>query len=158
MVGSEKETYSEEEKNLVMKRLNEERLIHQRVKEILDGKIKDYSKEEKSKILTNINEYRLSKQKREEITSKRIKNKEKYVFASKEFYKFIKMDREYFIEIKECENLSSKAKIIPLYYKTFEELKKKYVLIKVEIYSEFFFISCDSIRVYFKTYAIEDKK
>ena len=93
----DKDTYTEEEKQIIMIRLNEERLIHQRVKEQLDGKIKSYTEEEKSQILNILNEQRLSKLKREEIRNKRIGKKEKYKFVSKEFYKLTKMEREYFI-------------------------------------------------------------
>lgn len=154
----EKETYSEEEKQIIMDRLNEERLIHQRVKERLDGKIQEYTEEEKTQILEILNEQRLSKQKREEIKNKRLQKKEKYKFGSREFYKFTQMKREYFIEIKECENLSSIPKMISLYYSTFGELKKKDVLIKTELYSSYFFISYNPIRVYFKTYSLEDER
>ena len=154
----EKEIYTEEEKQIIMDRLNEERLIHQRVKERLDGKIKGYSDEEKNQILHILNEQRLSKQKREEIRNKRIEKKEKYKFASREFYKFTRMEREYYIEVKECEGLSSRPRLLSLYYRTFEELKKKDVLIKTEVYSEYFFISYNPIRVYFKTYELEDEK
>lgn len=154
----EKEIYTEEEKKFIMDRLNEERLIHQRVKERLDGKLKEYTEEEKSQILRMLNEQRLSKQKREEIYNKRIGKKEKYKFGSKEFYKFTKMEREYFIEVKECESLSSRPKLTSLYYRALEELKKKDVLIKTEIYSEYFFISYNPIRVYFKTYTLENEK
>ena len=154
----EKENYTKEEKQIIMDRLNEERLIHQRVRDRLDGKIQEYTEEEKSEILNLLNEQRLSKQKREEIKSKRIAKKEKYKFSSREFYKFTKMEREYFIEQKECGDLSSRPKLISLYYRTFEELKKKDVLIKTEVYSEDFFISYNPIRVYFKTYALEDEK
>lgn len=154
----EKEIYNDEEKKIIMDRLNEERLIHQRVKERLDGKIKGYSEEEKNQILHIINEQRLSKQKREDIKNKRIDKKKKYQFGSREFYKFSKMEREYFIEVKECEDLSSRPRLLSLYYRTFEELKKKDVLIKTEVYSEYFFISYNPIRVYFKTYALEDER
>jgi len=155
---SEKEIYSNEEKQMIMDRLNEERLIHQRVKERLDGKIKGYTEEEKGQILHILNEQRLSKQKREEIKNKRVEKKEIYKFGSKEFYKFTKMEREYYIEVKECENLSSRPKLLSLYYRTFEEFKKKDVLIKTEVYSEYFFISYNPIRVYFKTYILENEK
>ncbi len=154
----EKEQYTEEEKQIIMERLNEERLIHQRVRERLDGKINNYSEDEKSQILNILNEQRLSKQKREEIKTKRLENKKVYTFGSKKFYKFTKMEREYLIEVKECETLSSRPKLISLYYRTFEELKKKDVLIKTEVYSEYFFISYNPIRVYFKTYALENEK
>jgi len=154
----EKETYNTEEKQIIMTRLNEERLIHQRVRERLDGKIESYSETEKVQILNILNEQRLSKQKREDIRTKRTEKKKIYKFGSKEFYKFTKMEREYYIEVHECESTSSRPKLISLYYRTFEELKKKDVLIKIEVYSEYFSISYNPIRVYFKTYALEDEK
>ncbi len=154
----DKETYTAEEKKLIMDRLNEERLIHQRVHERLDGKIQDYTEDEKSQILHMLNEQRLSKQKREEIRRKRIEKKEKYSFNNREFYKFTKMEREYYIEINECEKLTSRPIILTLYYKTFEEFKRKDVLIKTELYSDKFFVSYNPIRVYFKQYALEDQR
>jgi hypothetical protein len=154
----DQETYSVEEKKLIMDRLSEERRIHQKVRESLDGKIKAYTEEEKKEILHLLNEQRLSKQKREEIKWKRLYKKEKYNFHSREFYKFTKMEREYYIEVNECVQLSSRPCIITLYYKTFEEFKKKDVLIKTELYSDKFFVSYNPIRVYFKQYALEDEK
>jgi len=154
----DKETYSVEEKKLIMDRLSEERRIHQKVRESLDGKIKEYTEEEKKQILHLLNEQRLSKQKREENKKKRLYQKEKYHFNSREFYKFTKMEREYYIEVKECDQLSSRPCIITLYYKTFEEFKKKDVLIKTELYSDKFFVSYNPIRVYFKQYSLEDEK
>jgi hypothetical protein len=154
----DKDTYSVSEKQLIMDRLNEERLIHQRLQEKLDGKIKAYTEEEKQQILHILNKQRLSIQKREEIKKQRIEKKEKYTFSNREFYKFTKMEREYYIEVNECEQLSSRPCIITLYYKTFEEFKKKDVLIKTELYSDKFFVSYNLIRVYFKQYALEDEK
>ena len=153
-----KETYSDEEKKLIMDRLNEERLIHQRVQDKLDGKIEAYTEEEKQQILHILNKQRLSIQKREEIKKKRIEKKEKYTFNNREFYKFTKMEREYYIEVKECEKLTSRPVILTLYYKTFEEFKRKDVLIKTELYSDKFFVSYNPIRVYFKQYVLEDEK
>lgn len=157
---SKKETYNTEEKKLIMDRLNEERLIHQKAEEELSGKKGSYSEEEKTKILNKLNEKRLSTQKREEIKKRRLHNKHIYKFGNKEFYKFTNMEREYYIEIGECNKFSSSPSIVTLFYKTISEyeLKKKDVLIKTEIYSEKFFISQDAIRVYFKGYSLEDKK
>jgi len=154
----DKETYSVSEKQLIMDRLNEERLIHQRVQEKLDGKIEAYTEEEKQQILHILNKQRLSILKCEEIKKKRIEKKEKYTFNNREFYKFTKMEREYYIEVKECEKLTSRPIILTLYYKTFEEFKKKDVLIKTELYSDKFFVSYNPIRVYFKQYSLEDEK
>ena len=155
---SQKSTFTAEEKKIIMDRLDEERRIHQKAQESLDPKNKKYTEEEKKKILQKLNEKRLSTQKREEIKKARTHNKKIYKFGSKEFYKFQQMEREYFIEIEDIKKLSSRPVIVPLYYRTFEELNKKEVLIKVEIYSEKFFISYNPIRVYFKGYSLEDDR
>ena len=153
---SNKDTYSDDEKQIIMDRLNEERLINQQAAKGLDGKKAIYSKNEKDKILDQLNEQRLSKQKREEIKNNRTANKEVYKFGNKTFYKFLHMEREYFIEISDCDKFTTRPVIISLYYRTFDELKKKDVLIKTEVYSDKIFISYDAIRVYFKAYSLED--
>ncbi|GIU00380.1 hypothetical protein TSL6_08860 [Sulfurovum sp. TSL6] len=157
---SKKETYTAEEKKMIMDRLNEERLIHQRAEEELQGKKRSFTEEEKKKILDKLNEKRLSTQKREEIKKKRLHNKKRYKIANKEFYKFTNMEREYYIEIADCDKINTRASIITLYYKSISEyeVKKKDVLIKTEIYSDKFFVSYDWVRVYFKAYALEDEK
>jgi len=155
---SKKEIYSKDEKQLILDRLDEERRINQQALKGLDGKKAIYSQQEKNAILDKLNEQRLSTQKREEIKERRTKNKELYTFANKIFYKFVQMEREYFIEVNDCTTLSRRPAIIALYYRTFEELKKKEVLIKTEVYSDKFFISYDAIRVYFKGYSLEDSR
>lgn len=150
-----KDTYSDEEKKIIMDSLNEERRIHDHATKGLNGKQVSYDESEKNKILDKLNEERLSKQKRAEIEKQRTENKEVYKFGSKKLYKFLYMEREYYIEITDCARLSSRPTIITLYYRTFDELKKKDVLMKTEIYSDKFFISYDAIRVYFKAYALE---
>ena len=152
-----KETYTDEEKKIIMDRLDEERRVQQEAKKGLDGSTAVYDQSEKNKILNKLNEERLSKQKREEIRKRRIENKEIYKFGAKSFYKFLHMEREYYIEISDCDKFSRRPAIISLYYRTFGELKKKDVLIKTEIYSDKIFISYDAIRVYFKGYSLEDK-
>ncbi len=151
-----KQTYTEEEKKIIMQRLDKERRITQQALKGLDGKKAHYTESEKKQILQKLNEQRLTKQKREEIEKKRTHNKEVYTFGAKSFYKFKNMQREYYIEIQDCEKLSSRPIIVPLYYKTFDALKKKDVLMKVEFYSDKFFISHDAIRVYFQSFALED--
>ena len=153
-----KRPYTAEEKKMIMDRLDEERRIHNQAAKGLDGKKAEYDESEKSKILDKLNEQRLTKQKRAEIEKKRTENKEVYKFGSKIFYKFLQMEREYYIQIDDCLKLSTRPSIISLYYRTFEEFKKKDVLIKTEIYSDKFFISYDAIRVYFKTYALENAR
>lgn len=117
-----------------MDRLNKERLENQDI----EAKANEYSKDDKSKILTHLNERRLSVQKREEIKKKRTDKKKIYKFGSKEYYKFMHMEREYYIEIEDCDNISSRPAIITPYYKTFYELQRKDVLLKTEIYSDKF--------------------
>ena len=154
---TKKEIYTAEEKKIIMDRLNEDRRIHQEAERNLDSKTKKYDDDEKKMVLEILNEKRLSTQKREKIKKARTYKKQTYKFGSKEFYKLKQMEREYYIEISEVEKLSSRAIILPLYYRTFEELNKKEVLIKVEIYSEKIFISYNPIRVYFKGYLLEDE-
>jgi hypothetical protein len=153
-----KDTYSSDEKQIIMDRLDEERRIHQEATKGLDGRKAVYSQGDKNKILNQLNAERLSTQKREEIKAQRTENKEVYKFGSKQLYKFLHMEREYYIEILDCEKLSRRPSIITLYYRTFDELKKKDVLIKTEVYSDKFFISYDAIRVYFKGYSLEDRR
>jgi len=154
---SKKETYTAEEKIIIMDRLDEERRIHQEAVKGLDGKKASYNEAEKAKILSKLNEERISTQNRLKIKKRRIENKEVYKFGVKEFYKFLHMEREYFIEISDCEKFSRRPAIISLYYRTFDELKKKDFLIKTEIYSDKIFISYDAIRVYFRGYSLENK-
>ncbi len=151
---SNKETYSDEEKKLIMDRLNKERVESQE----REAESNEYSKDDKTKILNNLNEKRLSVQKREEIKKKRTDKKKIYKFGPKEYYKFMHMEREYYIEIEDCNKITSRPAIITLYYRTFYELQKKDVLLKTEIYSDRFFISYDAIRVYFKSYSLEDDR
>ena len=155
---SKKETYTAEEKKFIMDRLNEQRLIHQRAEEEASGKKRFYTEEEKKKILQKLNERRLTAQKREEIQKRRTHKKEIYTFGGKKCYKFTNMERDYFIEISDLKKLSSRPTMITLYYRAIDELKKKDILMKTEIYSDKFFISHNPIRVYYKQYALEDEK
>ena len=153
-----KDTYTDEEKKLIMDRLNEQRRIDQKIEENLSGKKRSYTEDEKKKILNDLNENRLSDQRIEEIKKNRTHNKEIYKIGSKEFYKLTNMKRDYFIEIHDCEKITRRPRILSLYYRSIDILHKKDVLIKSEVYSEKFFISHDPIRVYFKGHALEDKR
>ena len=153
-----KDTYTDEEKKLIMDRLNEQRLIDQKIEESLSDKKRTYTEEDKKNILNGLNEQRLSDQRIEEIKKNRTHHKEIYKIGSKELYKFTNMKREYFIEIKDCEKISRRPRIISLYYRSIDILHKKDVLIKTEVYSEKFFISHDPIRVYFKAHALEGRR
>jgi len=153
-----KETFTAEEKQLILDRIDKERRVTQKAFKGLDGKSATYDEDEKHTILTKLNEKRLSTQKRVDIKKSRLHNKEVYTFHGKKFYKFLQMEREYYVLIEDCDIFSLRPAVISLYYRTFEEFKKKDVLIKTEVYSEKIFISYDVIRVYFKGYALEDSR
>jgi len=155
-IDGRKETYTAEEKQIIIDNLNEERRINQKIVADLSNSAKHYSKSDKNKILNKLNQQRLSREKREAIKKKRTYNKEIYTFGDNSFYKLIQMEKEYYIRIEDCEQLTSQPNIISLYYKIFDALKKKDVLMKVEAYSDKFFISYDVIRVYFKPFALEN--
>ena len=155
---SRKETFTEEEKKLIMARLNEQRLREQREAETPFDPKKVYTEEEKKKILNDLNQRRLSDQRVQEIKKNRTHKKAIYKFGSKEYYKFLYMKREYFLEINDSKKITGRPRILPIYYRSIDVLQKKDVLIKSEIYSEKFFISLDPIRVYFKAYTLEDER
>ncbi len=119
---------------------------------------KSYSEREKNKILNDLNETRLSEQKKDELKKKRTYNKKIYKIASKQCYKFMHMERKYYITVDDCDRLTSKPRMTTLYYKTFDEVKTKKYLIKTEVYSDKFFITEDPIRVYYKAYVLENNK
>ncbi len=154
---SKHETYSSEEKEFILERLDNERLLSQNSSEEALA-IQEFSEEEKNDILNQLNDERLRVQKREEMRKKRVENKEIYKFGHKEYYKLINMEREYYLEKESCGKFSSQPTIVSLYYRTFGEMKKKDVLLKIESYSEKIFISYNAIRVYFKPYLFEDKR
>ena len=157
-VYRKKETYTDEEKRIIMERLDRERRITQQALKGIDGKKAHYTQSEKQQILNRLNEERLTKQKREENIKNRTHNKETYIFHAKTFYKLANIEQEYYVLKEDCEKLSSRPTIVSLYYKTFGALKKKDVLMKVEPYSDKFFISYDAIRTLFETYSLEDAR
>ena len=151
---SQKNTYTLEEKQYIMQRLNEQRRIQQK-KETISQRYTKYTVEEKKHILNELNDKRREEQVYIEIERKRTHNKKIYTFGERSFYKFLGMDREYYIRINALENLTSRPKIITIYFKVFGELKKKDFLMQIRIYSENIFISNDVLKVYFKEYKLE---
>ena len=156
-IFSQKNTYTDEEKKYIMQQLNTLR-IEKNEKERLSPHYKKYTSEEKSDILRELNDKRLEAQLYKEIEKRRLHNKKKYRFDVREFYKFLHMDREYFIELKDLELLSTRPQILTLYYRTFGEMKKKDFLVKTEVYSDKIFISNDVLKVYFKGYSLEHER
>jgi hypothetical protein len=155
-----KETYSEEEKRLILQRLNEERLKAQRARQESGQQEpkRHFSENDKKKILEKLNENRLAQQRYAQIKEERTKEKEIYRFGAKEFYKLLGMEREYYIPVEICQKLGNRPTIVTLYYKTLDALQKKDVLMKTESFSRGFFISQDVLRVYYKSYELEEKR
>ena len=123
-----------------------------------DKNYNEYSKRDKQDILNELNEKRLTSQRFDIVKKRRTANKQKYQFSEKEFYKFVHMNREYYLDINDVEKISSRPMVMALYYRVFGELKKRDFLIKTQIHSDKFFISDDILRVYFKAYALERER
>jgi len=154
-----KNIYSTEEKKLIMAKLNEERLLQQKIQKEELASSSGYTKEEKAKILKKLNAKRLSKQKQQQLRDSRTDHKEIYNFVGREFYKFEHIERGYFIELKDMDGLSERPTIVTLYYRVFEEMHKKDMLLKLDTRTDDkILISSDVIRVYFKAYALEDER
>jgi len=155
-----KETYTQEEKQYILDRLNKERLERQKFHEEEKKKTevkKEYTEEEKQHILQELNEKRIREEHAKEMERIRFLNKKVYTFGNKKYYKLKEMEREYFLNVEDCKNLSSQPSIVSLYYRTFGEMKKREVLLKIEPRSEKIFISKDAVRVYFKPFMLEEK-
>ena len=154
---SKKSTYTDEEKQYIMQRLNDQRRKEKQQK-CTKRKYTRYSDEEKQDILRELNDKRLEKQLYEEIEKRRVYHKKIYHFDIRKFYKFTQMDREYFIETKDVKKLSSRPRILTLYHRTFGEMKKRDFLMKTAVYSDKIFISADMLRVYFRGYTLESER
>jgi hypothetical protein len=149
-----KDIYSDEEKKIILERLDAERKARQKKEEQKKG-APVYSSE-KEKILQKLDEERRITQKYRELQKRRLRDKKVYNIENRILYKFLDMDRSYYIQVKDCELLSSRPMILPLFYRVLDGLKKKEVLMQVRDYSDKIFISDDVIRVYFKQYVLED--
>lgn len=152
---SQKNTYTAEEKQYIMDRLNAERRIHQK-KANIAKRYTEFTEEDKKNILKELNEKRLEEQLYAEIKRKRTSNKKIYTFDVRSFYKLLEMGREYYMLVDDMDKLSARPQIITLYFKVFGELKKKDFLMQTKVYSDKVFISDDMLRVYFKAYKLED--
>ncbi|MEA1954838.1 MAG: hypothetical protein U9O24_10655 [Campylobacterota bacterium] len=151
---SKKETFSEEEKKLILERLNNDRLIKQFEDEDAG---KTYTKEEKKDVFERLNKERLRVQKNDEMKKKRLHNKKIYTFANELYYKLEGMSKEYYIKESFLKEYSGKPMITTIYSQTFLELKKRDVLIRTEFDSEGILISLDPIHINFKSYLLEDE-
>ena len=155
-IFSQKNTYTSDEKKYIMGRLDAERRVKQKKSTFVQNYI-NYTDEEKNNILNELNEKRLEAQIYKEIKKQRTFKKKVHIFAKQKFYKLENMDREYFIPIEDVEVLLTRPLILTLYYRVFGELKKKDFLIKIMLHSNRIYVSIDMLRVYFKSYQLEDE-
>jgi len=150
------DAYTAEEKKMILERLDAERRARQSNAPHGTSEKVELTHEEKEKILEKINEERRIAHKYKELQKTRLRNKKVYHLENKDLYKFIDMERAYYIQIDDSKKLSSRPQIITLYFQGFDGLRKKDVLMQVKDYSDKIFISDDMIKVYFKQYALED--
>lgn len=151
-----KDIYSDEEKRTILERLDAERRARQEAEQQQKQGDKKLSPSEKEKILERINEERRIAQKYKELQKRRLKNKKVYHLENRVLYRFLGMDRSYYIQVEDCKRLSSRPLILPLFYQGFDGLKQKDVLLRIRDYSDKIFISDDVLRVYYKQYSLED--
>ncbi|HEO98491.1 MAG TPA: hypothetical protein ENO02_04240 [Epsilonproteobacteria bacterium] len=151
-----KDIYTAEEKKMILERLDAQRRARQEAERQEKQGDKKLTPSEKEKILERINEERRIAQKYKELQGRRLKNKKVYHLENRVLYRFLDMNRAYYIQVEDCKRLSSRPLILPLFYQGFDGLKQKDVLIRIRDYSDKIFISDDVIRVYYKTYSLED--
>jgi len=151
-----KDSYKTEEKRVIMERLDAQRRVRQEAEKQEKKGGKRLSVSEKEKILRRIDEERRIAQKYKELQRRRLRDKRVYHLENRLLYRFLDMNRAYYIRVEDCTRLSSRPLILPLFYQGFDGLKQKDVLIRIRDYSDKIFISDDVIRVYYKTYSLED--
>jgi hypothetical protein len=153
---AKEETYSAEDKKSILERLNADRKAREEAEKQERLGNKKLSLSEKEKILVKINEERRIAQKYKELQKRRLRNKKVYHLENRVLYKFVGMDRNYYIQVEDCKRLSSRPLILPLFYQGFDGLKQKDVLLRIRDYSDKIFVSEDVLRVYYKEYSLED--
>jgi len=161
------ETYTEDQKKLILERLNNERLkrqkenlrLEKRDKEISSNGKKTYAKEEKRAILERLNQERLSQQRYRDIKRNRTLGKKIYSIKGKDYYMFKDTPRPYYILVEDLNSISGRPSIHSLYYKGYDnEFIKKDMLMKIKVYSEKIFISSDVIRIKFEEHSLENER
>lgn len=151
-----KEIYTAEEKRMILERLDAQRRARQEAERQEKEGFKRLSVSEKEKTLKRIDEEQRIVQKYKELQERRLRDKKVYHLENRLLYRFLDMNRTYYIRVEDCTRLSSSPLILPLFYQGFDGLKKKDVLVRIRDYSEKIFISNDVIRVYYKAYSLED--
>lgn len=116
---------------------------------------RSFSKQDKAYILNQLNEQRLLRQKIEERQKNRFKNKKVYTIHSEQYYKITDSQRDYYVTVDECTNITYKPSLITLYTYSYTIMSKEEGLIKVDWATDRLLVSNDITRVYFKPFYLE---
>ena len=110
---------------------------------------------DKKKIWNQLNEERRLRQKNKEMEKNRFANKKIYTIDNKKYYKVIGMSNSYYLQVNSLNYLRASQVIIQLCQYTFNGMKSKRGLLKIDKVTNKIFISEDTVRVYFKSCALE---
>jgi len=111
---------------------------------------------DKKKIWNELNEERLLRQNEEEMKKKLFLNKKIYTIHNKKYYKLIGFSTTYYVQVDSFNYQASPQYLIQLCTYTFNGMKSKRGLIKIDKVRSKIFISEDTLRVYFKPYEMEE--
>ena len=110
---------------------------------------------DKKKIWDDMNEERLVRQKSLKMAKDLLANKKQYTLENKKYFKVTGHDRTYYVRADTFDYLSTTQFIVQLCTYTFNGLRSKSGLMKINKSTKKIYISEDTIRVYFKKYEIE---
>jgi hypothetical protein len=113
---------------------------------------------EKKNILNQLNEKRLLHQKNEEMQKKRFEKKKIYTIQNKKYYKIYDFKHAYYVEVESCKNISYAQTTILLYTYTFATMTARKGLAKIDKVTEKILVSNDVLRVYFKSFTLEEER
>lgn len=112
---------------------------------------------DKKKIWNSLNEARLTKQKSVQVSKDILKNKKLYTLENKKYFKVIGYSTEFYIQADTLNYIPSSQFIVQLCTYTFDGLRSKKGLMKIDKSNNKIYISEDMLHVHFKSYEIEDK-
>ncbi|PHS32842.1 MAG: hypothetical protein COA92_05710 [Sulfurovum sp.] len=110
---------------------------------------------DKKKIWNQLNEERRLRQQNKEMEKNRFANKKIYTIDNKKYYKVIGMSNSYYLQVNSLNYLRASQVNIQLCQYTFNGMKSKKGLLKIDKVTNKIFISEDTVRVYFKSCALE---
>ncbi|HIQ28558.1 MAG TPA: hypothetical protein EYH42_08680 [Sulfurovum sp.] len=111
---------------------------------------------DKKKIWNQLNEERRLRQKKKEMGRNRFLNKKIYSIDNKKYYKVIGMSNVYYLQVNSLNYMEASQFIVQLCQYTFNGMKSKKGLIKIDKATNKIYISEDTLRVYFKSCALEN--